>query len=233
MSLTPSLSRRSFVAGTLAAAALRPGPARAQDAERRGGVLVVAADTEPRNLNPALVASNGVFYVASKVIEPLAEMASADGTLAPRLATAWEGAPDGRSVRFTLREGVTWHDGKPFTSADVAFSAMQLWKPLQNLGRVVFKDLEAVDTPDARTAILRFSSPTPFQLIRNALPALTSVLPRHVYEGTDIATNPANTKLVGTGPFRFSEHQDRKSTRLNSSHAHNSYAVFFLKKKKS
>ncbi|MDQ4137045.1 MAG: twin-arginine translocation signal domain-containing protein, partial [Pseudomonadota bacterium] len=64
MSLTPSLSRRSFVAGTLAAgAALRPGPARAQDAERRGGILVVAADTEPRNLNPALVASNGVFYV--------------------------------------------------------------------------------------------------------------------------------------------------------------------------
>jgi peptide/nickel transport system substrate-binding protein len=210
-----SLSRRGFVAGSLAAGATwRAKGAFAQGAERRGGVLVVAADSEPRNLNPAIVASNGVFYVASKVIEPLAEMAYGGNGLVPRLATAWEGLPDGRSVRFTLREGVTWHDGKPFTSADVAFSALQVWKPLQNLGRVVFKDLEAVDTPDARTAILRFANPTPFQLIRNALPALTSVLPRHLYEGTDINANPANTKLVGTGPFRFVEHRPGQFYRL-------------------
>jgi peptide/nickel transport system substrate-binding protein len=209
------ISRRGFVAGSLAAgAALHTRGAFAQGTERRGGVLVVAADSEPRNLNPAIVASNGVFYVASKVIEPLAEMAYGGNGLVPRLATAWEGSPDGRSVRFTLREGVTWHDGKPFTSADVAFSALQVWKPLQNLGRVVFKDLEAVDTPDARTAILRFANPTPFQLIRNALPALTSVLPRHLYEGTDIAANPANTKLVGTGPFRFVEHRPGQFYRL-------------------
>src|SRR5829696_2771338 len=137
----PSLSRRALLTSAVASGlALRHGGACAQGAERRGGVLVVAADTEPRNLNPALVASNGVFYVASKVIEPLAEM-TPDGGLAPRLATAWEGDPNGRSIRFTLREGVTWHDGKPFSSADVAFSALQLWKPLQNLGRVVFKDL--------------------------------------------------------------------------------------------
>ncbi|MDQ4135537.1 MAG: ABC transporter substrate-binding protein, partial [Pseudomonadota bacterium] len=211
----PGISRRTFLTSAAASGlVLRHGSAWALGAERRGGVLVVAADSEPRNLNPALVASNGVFYVASKVIEPLAEMADATGRLAPRLATAWEGSADGRSVRFTLREGVSWHDGKPFTSADVAFSAMQLWKPLQNLGRVVFKDLEAVDTPDAKTAILRFSSPTPFQLIRNALPALTSVVPRHIYEGTDINANPANQKLVGTGPFRFVEHRPGEYFRL-------------------
>jgi peptide/nickel transport system substrate-binding protein len=208
------LTRRRFLSSTIAAgAALRPGSVFAQGTERRGGVLVVAADTEPRNLNPALVASNGVFYVASKVIEPLAEMGPG-GTLLPRLATAWEGSEDGRTVRFSLREGVAWHDGKPFSSADVAFSAMQLWKPLQNLGRVVFKDLEAVDTPDGKTAIFRFSSPTPFQLVRNALPALTSVVPKHVYEGTDINANPANAKLVGTGPFRFVEHRPGQFYRL-------------------
>ena len=94
-------------------------------------------------------------------------------------------------MTFKLREGVTWHDGKPFTSADVAFSALNVWKPLQNLGRVVFKDLEAVDTPDATTAIFKFSKPTPFQLIRNALPALTSVVPKHVYEApTSPTTRP-------------------------------------------
>ncbi len=153
----PHLTRRHFLSSTVAVgASLSHTRLMAQGAERRGGVLVVAADTEPRNLNPALVASNGVFYVASKIIEPLAEM-GADGALIPRLATSWDGSSDGRSVRFHLRDGVTWHDGRPFSSADVAFSALQLWKPLQNLGRVVFKDLEAVETPEAKAACVAFA----------------------------------------------------------------------------
>jgi peptide/nickel transport system substrate-binding protein len=198
-------------AGLLLAAGPR---ALAQAAPRRGGMLTVAADGEPRNLNPAMIASNGVFFVASKVIEPLAEMGDGPDGLVARLATAWEGSADGRSARFTLREGVTWHDGKPFSSADVAFSAMQVWKPLQNLGRVLLRDLEAVETPDARTAVFRFAKPTPFQLLRNALPAISAVVPKHLYEGTDIAQNPANTKLVGTGPFRFAEHRPGEFYRL-------------------
>jgi peptide/nickel transport system substrate-binding protein len=208
----PSLSRRLLLAGAAALPAL-PRAAGAQP--RRGGRLVVAADSEPANLNPAIIASNGVFFVASKVIEPLAE-ASFDGKdgLAPRLATGWEGAADGRSMTFRLREGVSWHDGKPFSSADVAFSAMEVWKKLGNLGRAVFRNLEAVDTPDAATAVFRFAVPTPPQLIRNALPSLTAVVPKHLYEGTDIMKNPANEKLVGTGPFRFAERKPGEYTRL-------------------
>ncbi|MGO8572674.1 ABC transporter substrate-binding protein, partial [Rhizobium ruizarguesonis] len=90
-----------------------------------------------------------------------------------------EGSADGLSVTFKLRDGVTWHDGNPFTSVYVAFSALNIWKPLQNLGRLVFANLEAVDTPDDYTAIFRFSKPTPFQLIRNALPVVTSVVAKH------------------------------------------------------
>lgn len=196
-----TLRRRTLLAAPLAAPML-PRPARA------AGRLSVAADSEPTNLNPAIIASNGVFFVASKVIEPLAE-ASYDGKdgLAPRLATSWQAAADGKSISFTLRPGVKWHDGKEFTSADVAFSALEVWKKLQNLGRAVFRDLDAVDTPDAGTAILRFSQPTPPSLIRNALPALTAVLPKHVFAGTDIMKNPANMQLVGTGPFRHAEYK--------------------------
>ncbi|MEM8855442.1 MAG: ABC transporter substrate-binding protein [Pseudomonadota bacterium] len=179
----------------------------------RGGTLIAAADTEPRNLNPAMVASNGVFYVASKVVEPLAEMDYETG-LKPLLATAWEGSDDGLSFTVTLREGVTWHDGAPFSSADVAFSAMNVWKPLQNLGRVVFANLASVETPDAQTARFVFSEPTPAQLIENAMPALTAVLPKHLYEGTEIAENPYNLKPVGTGPFVFAEHRPGEFYRL-------------------
>ena len=214
------LTRRVLMQSTaiLAAATALPWKAFAQS----GGRLVVAADSEPKNLNPAIVASNGVFFVASKVVEPLAE-ASFEGKdgLAPRLATSWEGSADGLSVTFKLREGVTWHDSKPFTSADVAFSALNVWKPLQNLGRLVFANLEAVDTPDEHTAVFKFSKPTPFQLIRNALPAVTAVVAKHVYEGSvDIAADPANAKLTGTGPFKFAEHKPGEYYRLTRNEAY-------------
>ncbi len=208
------LTRRALLQSTAIAVAATALPRNAL--AQSGGRLIVAADSEPKNLNPAIVASNGVFFIASKVVEPLAE-ASFEGKdgLAPRLATSWEGSADGLSVTFKLREGVTWHDGKPFTSADVAFSALNVWKPLQNLGRLVFANLDAVETPDEHTAIFKFSKPTPFQLIRNALPAVTAVVARHVYEGsTDIAADPANAKLIGTGPFKFEEHRPGEYYRL-------------------
>ena len=210
MHLTRRLLLQS-TAATLALAAMGAKPAAAAGSGR----LVVAADSEPKNLNPAIVASNGVFFIASKVIEPLAEASftGKDG-LEPRLATHWEGSADGLSATFRLREGVTWHDGTAFTSADVAFCALNIWKPLQNLGRIVFANLADVETPDAATAIFRFSKPTPFQMIRNALPVVTSVVPKHLFEGTDIAANPANNQLVGTGPFKFAEYRPGEYYRL-------------------
>ncbi|WP_292661234.1 ABC transporter substrate-binding protein, partial [Mesorhizobium sp.] len=211
-----TVSRRTMLAGSalLLASTAMPTIGSAQT-PRKGGRLVVAADSEPRNLNPAIVASNGVFFISSKIVETLAEASfgGKDG-LEPRLALSWEGAADGLSVTFKLREGVKWHDGKPFTSADVAFSALQVWKPLQNLGRTVFKDLEAVDTPDEVTAVFKFAKPTPFQLIRNALPALSSVVPKHIYETGKIEDNPANNAPVGTGPFKFAEYKPGEYYRL-------------------
>ncbi|WFP78084.1 ABC transporter substrate-binding protein [Mesorhizobium sp. WSM4906] len=211
-----TISRRGLLAGSalLLASTALPAIVQAQT-PKKGGRLIVAADSEPRNLNPAIVASNGVFFISSKIVETLAE-ASFDGKdgLQPRLALSWEGAADGLSVTFKLRDGVKWHDGKPFSSADVAFSALQIWKPLQNLGRTVFKDLVAVDTPDELTAVFKFAKPTPFQLIRNALPALTSVVPKHVYENGKIEDNPANNAPVGTGPFKFAEYKAGQYYRL-------------------
>ncbi|MBZ4307471.1 hypothetical protein LAN33_24680, partial [Mycobacterium tuberculosis] len=68
-----ALSRRALLLGSVAltAGAALPWPERA--AAATPGRLTVASDSEPRNLNPAIVASNGVFFVASKVVEPLAE----------------------------------------------------------------------------------------------------------------------------------------------------------------
>jgi peptide/nickel transport system substrate-binding protein len=206
------LSRRSLLASS-AALALAPGLGHAQ-APRRGGVLRVAADSEYRNWNPAIAANNGVFLVARKVIEPLFDLGADGKTLVPVLATGWTPSADGRTHSFTLRGGVKWHDGRDFSAADVAFSALELWRKLQNFGRDVFRHLEAVDTPDAGTAVFRFTQPIPAQLLAAALAPLANVVPRHVYEGTDLQNNPANINLIGTGPFRFGEYRRGEFFRL-------------------
>jgi peptide/nickel transport system substrate-binding protein len=210
-----------FLAASLAAwvVAAMPSVAMAQDEVTPGGTLIVAADSEPVNLNPAMVASNGVFFVSSKVVEPLAEMESG-GTLRPLLATSWQGSEDGLTFTVDLREGVTWHDGEPFTSADVAFSAMEVWKAHGNLGRSFFANLESVDTPDDHTAVFNFSKPMPSQLFEIAMPALTAVVPEHLLAGTELANpdapNPYNLNPVGTGPFVFSEYRPGELYRLTA-----------------
>ncbi len=202
------------VSAVLLAAALPAVPALAQDTPITGGTLVIANDTEPRNLNPAIVASNGVFFISSKIVEPLAEMDYQAG-LKPLLAESWQASDDGLSFTVNLREGVTWSDGTPFTSADVAFSAMQVWKEKQNIGRQIFRNLEAVDTPDPLTAVFRFSAPTPGQLIENAMPAVTAVLPAHLLQGENLDETSYNSAPVGTGPFVFSEHKPGELYRLS------------------
>jgi peptide/nickel transport system substrate-binding protein len=204
------------------AAALAPGLARAQEA-RRGGSLRCAADVEAPNWNPAMVASNGVFLVSRKVVETLFDLGPDLRTLVPVLAMTWSPSDEGRSHTFALRPNVKWHDGRDFTSADVAFSAMKCWKELQNFGRDVFKNLVAVDTPNATTAVFRFSQPIPSQLLGAALPALSHVIPKHIYDGPDAAAmraNPANVALVGTGPFRWGEHRRGEFIRLNANPAY-------------
>ncbi|TIV20248.1 MAG: ABC transporter substrate-binding protein, partial [Mesorhizobium sp.] len=69
-----TISRRGLLAGSalLLASTALPTIGFAQT-PKKGGRLVLAADSEPRNLNPAIVASNGVFFISSKIVETLAE----------------------------------------------------------------------------------------------------------------------------------------------------------------
>ncbi len=203
-----NLSRRDLLRGAsaLGLSVALPGIAGAADAPKPGGVLTVHLPTEQRILNPALRASTGVYVITSKVIEALVDLGP-NGRPVGVLATDWEATPDGRTVTFTLREGVTWHDGRPFTAADVQYTAMELWKKQLNYGTQLQQYLEAVDTPDPHTAIFRYGRPMPLNLLLRALCDLGYIVPRHVYEGTNVLENPANTAPIGTGPFRFVQYE--------------------------
>src|SRR5215472_17583432 len=198
------LTRRDALVGAAALAAM---PSSLQAGERpeepkHSGVLTVHMTSEQRILNGALRASTGVYVIASKIMDPLVDLDS-DGQPKPMLATSWDTSPDGKTITFRLREGVQWHDGKPFTSADVQYTAMELWKKHLNYGSTLQLHLEAVDTPDVHTAVFRYSRTMPIGLLLRALPDLGYVAPRHIYENTNVLNNPTNTAPIGTGPFRF------------------------------
>ena len=175
----------------------------AQDAPRRGGVLQAIVQPEPPVLTTAFNSSFPIGVVGTNVLEGLLSFDDKQ-KLQPALATSWESSPDGKTITFHLRHGVKWHDGQPFTSADVKFSALQVWKKLHPRGRSTFAALEDVQTPDDYTAVFKLSHPS--LVIFSSLNANEAqILPRHLYEGTDILNNPYNLKPVGTGPFRFKE----------------------------
>ncbi|MEI6162247.1 MAG: ABC transporter substrate-binding protein, partial [Roseococcus sp.] len=201
-------SRRAamLTSAAIAASVNLPEAAFAQETPRRGGTMTVHFATEQRILNPSLQASTGVYIVGGKIQEPLVDL-DGQGNPTACLATAWESTPDGKTITFRLRQGVTWHDGRPFTSADVQFTAMEMWKKILNYGTALQQFLEAVETPDAHTAVFKYSQPMPLNLLLRALPDLGYISAKHIYEGTDIRQNPANTAPMGTGPFRFVQYE--------------------------
>ena len=199
------LTRRAalMTSAAIAANVVNPFKAFAQETPRKGGVFAVHYAAEQRMLNPSLQASTGVYIIGGKIQEALVDL-DANGNTVGVLAESWEAAPDGKTITFKLRKGVTWHDGKPFTSADVQYTAMEMWKKILNYSTTLQLFLTAVDTPDPHTAIFRYDRPMPLNLLLRALPDLGYVSPRHLYEGQgDIRSNPVNLAPVGTGPFKF------------------------------
>jgi peptide/nickel transport system substrate-binding protein len=177
-------------------------PAWGQPAPQRGGTLTWIIPQEPAAFVPLTTSAGGSTELGPKVIEGLLAY---DRELKPvaQLATAWNVSADGLRYTFTLRKGVKWHDGQPFTSADAAYSIATL-KTVHPRGRVTFANVGGIDTPDDSTLVLRLEKPAPYLL--TALSASESpIVPRHLYEGKDVATNPRNNSPVGTGPFIFKE----------------------------
>jgi peptide/nickel transport system substrate-binding protein len=174
------------------------------DAEpRRGGIVTAVVNPDPAFLVTAHNPIGGALDVSSKLFEGLATY-DLDMNLKPALAESWEVAPDGLSVTFHLRKDVLWHDGKPFTSKDVAFTATKIWKIMHPRNRVVMSKVTDVETPDDHTAIFRLSSPAPYLLaVMNGNES--QVVPQHIYDGDDVGAKLVSESPVGTGPFKLKE----------------------------
>src|SRR5262245_46724078 len=198
------------IAALALCAAVAGGPASAQKA---GGTLVQITQPEPPNLAPYISTSAPIGQVTARVYDGLLEYGF---DLKPKrsLAESWDVAPDGKSVTFKLRKDVTFHDGKPFTSADVQFTIMDVLKKVHPRGINTFRDVTAVETPDDHTAVFKLANAAPYML--SALSGYESpMLPKHIFSQGDIRTHANANQPIGTGPFKFVEWRRGELVRLD------------------
>lgn len=185
--------------GLAAAAALLAATAPLK-ADPSAGTLVIAVNQEPQDL-----AAQGAYKEINapglrNVLETLIALDPVSAEMRPVLATAWERLDD-RTIRFTIRNGVVFHDGSPMTAEAVAQSINWVWNPenaftIQEYGGSGTITAEAADD---QTVVVRSSEADPLLEFRLSLNGISSQ--------KQLEENRAAhfDQPVGTGPYRFVE----------------------------
>ena len=132
--------------------------------------------------------------------------------IVPELATGWSWSEDGKELSFTLREGVKWHDGRPFTANDVKctwdlLTGKSSEKLRINPRKAWYQNVEGVATNGDFAVTFQLRRPQP-ALLALLASGLAPVYPCHV-PPRDIRAHP-----VGTGPFKFVEFKPNESIRV-------------------
>ncbi|MEP7382246.1 MAG: peptide ABC transporter substrate-binding protein [Gemmatimonadota bacterium] len=172
-------------------------------------LLIVAYDREPDTLNR--FSTHILEDVQTCIVEGLVttdEKMQVVPLLATEVPSPENGGvvlreDGGMDVTWKLRPGVKWHDGVPFTSADVKFTVDAINSPVYNPESTDgFDRIASVDTPDSLTAVVHYKevyAPYEIQFIRGALP-------KHLLDGKDIdAATEYNRNPLGTGPYKVTE----------------------------
>jgi len=174
------------------------------------------------NMNPFIGWTNEVYEIYAneylKLVEPDVD------TVKPGsggVAKSWEVTPDGKKWTFHLNEGLTWHDGEPLTSKDVAWTYNFIIDNEAPAFISFVGGIERVETPDDLTAVFYCSKPK-----ANMLDLDIPILPEHIWgklEPKKVMTSyPNDPPIVGSGPFQTVEWKHGRYLRMKT------YDDFFL-----
>ncbi|HUM17708.1 MAG TPA: ABC transporter substrate-binding protein [Candidatus Nitrosotalea sp.] len=197
------LTRRDLLKGAaaLGAAAAVPltagGPAVAQTTQKKE--LITAQSGDVSKFDPHFSTSSNDIRVSFNIFDNLTAR-HPDGKLYPGLATEWK--LEGQTTwRFKLRQGVKFHNGDAFTSADAKFSIERTYDPAaKTMVATVFSTIEKLETPDASTLVITTKKPDPLLPARLAFYG-GQIVPKRYLES--VGNDTFNAKPVGTGPIRF------------------------------
>jgi peptide/nickel transport system substrate-binding protein len=186
-----------------------PAPAAETTGPRTGGELVIGSIQEPDSLNPWLTGLTVGLEVEALIYESLTRVDPA-GNHVPMLAAEAPTRENGGvsedlfTYTYRLRDDVTWHDGTPFTAADVVFTYEAIANPEVNArSRIGFELIESVEAVDDHTVTFRLNQPSAVFL---ETWGYRGILPAHIFENEDMNTSEYNrAPTVGTGPYKFVE----------------------------
>src|SRR2546426_6087970 len=173
---------------------------------RRGGTLRIAFGVTTPHFD---IHQGATTAVLCHLYNGLVTYNLSDGikTVIPDLAARWTVSRDGKTYAFELRDGVRFHDGTPFSSADVLASFQRIVNPppgIVSQNRELFNVVREMDAPDARTFRIMLREPRVYFLQLLAEP--TTI----VYSKKALDDNQGDLRKViapGTGPFVFKEHK--------------------------
>ena len=205
----------------------------------KGGTLVVAISATSGLLNPATTSNGGVHTNSEVMFNGLLGWGPKNEPVG-ELAEKWSITDNGATAEFTLRPGMTWHDGKPVTAEDVEFSfegallryhsrtaaSMGPALGVTGSGNAAAVPAEAIDLPDGPAGLkVRFNFKYPYApLLRQLNVTEAPIIPKHVYQPCSVAAMGAGATLgnqsgtlceanntpVGSGPFMYSSRDATK-----------------------
>jgi peptide/nickel transport system substrate-binding protein len=205
LAATAALSLLAFSTTTFAGEPKQGGILRMYHRDSPGNASIHEGATYSLNVPFMPVFNNLVIY---KQDEPQNTM----NNIVPELAESWAWSNEGKTLTFKLRQGVKWHDGKPFTSADVKCTFDMLMgksqqKFRQNPRKSWYNEVNDISTNGDFEASFNLKRPQP-SLLALLASGYTPVYPCHVSPG-DMRTHP-----IGTGPFKFVEFKANESIKL-------------------
>jgi len=171
------------------------------------GTFTIGIATNPTNLVEDFTDNQDNGTLDTMIFDSLVYLNSAEVPV-PDLATSWSVSNGGDTYTFNLRHGVTWSDGKPFTSADVVYSIENVLKYNPYEPAALVPDILSATAQGPYQVVVTLK--TPFAPFVTAMGQSFDILPQHVYAGSNPVNNPANSKPVGTGPYIFQSWQQNK-----------------------
>lgn len=171
---------------------------------------------QPTTMNPLSSTDAYSSRVQAYVVESLAARNDDTYDWEPSLASSFEIAPNGLEYTFTLREGVKWHDGKPFTAEDVKFSFDAILHPKNKYKtahlRPYFENIASCEIIAPNK--VKFTAKKKYFGNFNVVAGM-DVVPKHLYaDPTDEQKKVLNKTLVGTGPYIFEKFKRGKNITL-------------------
>jgi len=175
-----------------------PTAAQAQANQKRE--LVTAQGGDIARFDPHFSTASQDIRVSFNLFDNLTSR-HPDGKLYPGLATEWR--LEGQTTwRFKLREGVRYHNGDPFTSADAKFSLERTYDPsVKTMVATVFTTIERIEAPDPHTLVIHTKKPDPLLPARLAFYG-GQIVPKRYVES--VGNDAFNARPVGTGPISLS-----------------------------